>query len=154
MHTQLPSFTDLPKSLPIERRTTRSSAFPGAQTPAKVVIAADDVDAPQVQAAIGELKRQALASGQMFEPVSTQVNPDRTVETVSLSLAGDGSDGTSVAALQKLRDDVVPATVGGVPGVKAAVTGATAGTHDFNEQMKSHAPMVPENASKIPNVPI
>ena len=143
MHTQLPSFTDLPKSLPIVNTYDEiQRAFPGAQTPAKIVIAADDVDAPRVQAAIGELKRRALASGQMFEPVSTQVNPDRTVETVSLSLAGDGSDGTSVAALQTLRGDVIPATVGGVPGVKAAVTGATAGTHDFNEQMKSHAPMV------------
>jgi uncharacterized membrane protein YdfJ with MMPL/SSD domain len=29
-----------------------------------------------------------------------------------------------------------------VSGVDAAVTGETAGTHDFNEQMKSHAPMV------------
>jgi RND superfamily putative drug exporter len=143
MHTQLPSFTDLPRSLPIVNTYDKiQRAFPGAQTPAKIVIAADDVDAPRVQAAIGELKRRALASGQMFEPVSTQVNPDRTVETVSLSLAGDGSDGTSVAALQTLRGDVIPATVGGVPGVKAAVTGATAGTHDFNEQMKSHAPMV------------
>ena len=29
-----------------------------------------------------------------------------------------------------------------MPGVEAAVTGETAGTHDFNEQMKSHAPLV------------
>jgi hypothetical protein len=32
------------------------AAFPGAQTPAKVVIAADDVKAPEVQAAIRELR--------------------------------------------------------------------------------------------------
>ena len=29
-----------------------------------------------------------------------------------------------------------------MPGVEAAVTGETAGTHDFNQQMKSHAPLV------------
>jgi uncharacterized membrane protein YdfJ with MMPL/SSD domain len=143
LHTQLPSFTDLPKSLPIVHTYEEiQGAFPGAQTPAKVVVAADDVAAPRVQQAIGELKRRALASGQMFEPISTEINPGHTVETVSLSLAGDGSNGTSVAALETLRDRVIPASVGRVPGVEAAVTGQTAGTHDFNEQMKSHAPLV------------
>ena len=37
---------------------------------------------------------------------------------------------------------MIPATVGRVDGVQAAVTGETAGTHDFNQQMKSHAPFV------------
>jgi RND superfamily putative drug exporter len=143
MHTQLPSFTDLPKSLPIVRTyESIQKSFPGAQTPAKVVVAAKDVRSPQVQRAVGELERQSLASGRMFEPVSTEINPARTVETVSISLQGDGSDGASVAALQTLRDQVIPATVGSVPGVDVAVTGETAGTHDFNEQMKSHAPLV------------
>jgi RND superfamily putative drug exporter len=143
LHTQLPSFTDLPKSLPIVRTYEQiQSSFPGAQAPAKVVIGADDVTAPRVQQAIADLKRQALASGQMFEPVSTEISPNRTVETVSISLQGDGSDGASVAALHTLRDRVIPATVGGVTGVDAAVTGVTAGTHDFSEQMKSHAPLV------------
>ena len=41
LHTQLPSFTDLPKSLPIVRTyESIQQAFPGAQTPAKVVVAA------------------------------------------------------------------------------------------------------------------
>jgi uncharacterized membrane protein YdfJ with MMPL/SSD domain len=143
LHTQLPSFTDLPKSLPIVQTYTEiQRAFPGAQTPAKVVIAADDVTSPRVQQAIGDLKRRALASGQMFEPVSTEINPGRTVETVSLSMAGDGSNGKSVKALQTLRDRVIPASVGSISGVEAAVTGQTAGTHDFNQQMKSHAPLV------------
>ncbi|HSP73861.1 MAG TPA: MMPL family transporter, partial [Gaiellaceae bacterium] len=57
-------------------------------------------------------------------------------------LQGNGDDAASVAALQTLRHDVIPATLGGVSGVEAAVTGETAGTHDFNEQMKSHAPLV------------
>ena len=143
LHTQLPSFTDLPKSLPIVRTYDQiQRAFPGAQTPAKVVIAADDVTTPQVQGAIADLKRRALASGEMFEPVSTQINPARTIETVSLSLQGDGSDSASVAALHTLRDRVIPASVGRISGLEAAVTGETAGTHDFNQQMKSHAPLV------------
>jgi uncharacterized membrane protein YdfJ with MMPL/SSD domain len=143
LHTQLSSFTDLPKSLPIVRTYDAiQHAFPGAQTPAKVVVQADDVTSPQVQRAIAELRRRALASGQMAEPVSTQVNPGRTVETVSIALHGNGDNAVSVNALQTLRDRVLPATVGALPGVEAAVTGETAGTHDFNQQMKSHAPLV------------
>ena len=143
MHTQLPSLTDLPKSLPIVRTyESIQRAFPGAQTPAKVVVAADDVTAPRVQEAIRSLERQALASGQMFEPISTEINPSHTVETVSIALQGNGDNGRSVAALQTLRERVIPSTVGSVAGVEAAVTGETAGTHDFNQQMKSHAPLV------------
>jgi uncharacterized membrane protein YdfJ with MMPL/SSD domain len=143
LHTQLPSFTDLPKSLAIVRTyESIQHAFPGAQTPAKVVIRADDVTALPVRQAIGDLKRQALASGQMFEPIATEINPARTVETVSIPLQGDGSNQRSVDALATLRDRVIPATVGGVSGVEAAVTGETAGTHDFNQQMRSHAPLV------------
>jgi RND superfamily putative drug exporter len=143
LHTQLPSFTDLPSSLPIVRTyESIQRAFPGAQTPAKVVVSADDVTSPAVQRAISRLESQSLATGRMFEPISTEVNAAHTVETVSISLAGDGSDGKSVAALQTLRERVIPSTLGEVPGLEAAVTGATAGTHDFNQQMKSHAPIV------------
>jgi uncharacterized membrane protein YdfJ with MMPL/SSD domain len=143
LHTQLPSFTDLPKSLAIVRTyESIQRAFPGAQTPARVVVSAHDVTTPEVQRGIAELKRQALASGQMFEPISTEINPARSVETVSISLQGNGSNGASVTALQTLRDRVIPASVGRVAGVDTAVTGETAGTHDFNEQMKSHAPLV------------
>jgi RND superfamily putative drug exporter len=143
LHTQLPSFTDLPRSLPIVRTyESIQRAFPGAQTPAKVVVAAPDVSAPGVQQAISRLESRALASRQMFEPISTEVNPRHTVETVSIALQGDGSNGKSAAALRTLRQQVIPSTVGRVQGVEAAVTGETAGTHDFNEQMKSHAPLV------------
>jgi len=143
MHTQLPSFTDLPKSLPIvQTYESIQRAFPGAQSPAKVVVSARDVTSPRVQQAIGELKQRALASGQMFEPISTEVNSRKTIETVSIAMQGNGSNGASVKALETLREHVIPSTLGTVSGVQAAVTGETAGTHDFNEQMKSHAPIV------------
>jgi len=143
LHTQLPSFTDLPRSLPIVRTyESIQRDFPGAQTPADVVVKAPDVTDPSVQQAIAELERRALATGQMFKPISTDTSPDHTVETVSISLQGDGSNAASVTALQTLRDRVIPASLGRLDGVEAAVTGETAGTHDFNQQMRSHAPLV------------
>ena len=144
MHTQLPSFTDLPKSLPIVQHVrVDPGAFPGAQTPAKVVIAADDVTAPRVQQAIGELKQRALASGQMFEPISTRGEPDGHGRDACRSRCRrTAANGASVEALQTLRERRDPVHARPVSGVEAAVTGETAGTHDFNEQMQSHAPLV------------
>ena len=143
LHTQLPSFTDLPKSLPIVATYDRiQTAFPGSSSPAQVVVHARDVSAPQVRRAVTELGKRALATGQMKQPINVEVNPSRTVAIVSIPLVGDGSDSMSVAALQTLRNDLIPATVGALPGVEVATTGETAGTHDFNDQMKSHAPLV------------
>jgi RND superfamily putative drug exporter len=143
LHTQLPSFTDLPRSLPIVSTYDRiQAAFPGSSTPAQVVVSAPDVTAPRVAGAISALERRALASGQMKQPIHVEVNPVRTVAIVSIPLVGNGDNATSVAALQTLRRDLIPATLGGLAGVQAATTGETAGTHDFNQQMKSHAPLV------------
>ena len=143
LHTQLPSFTDLPRSIGIVRTYEAiQKAFPGAQTPAQVVVHSGDVTAPRVQRGIAELERQSLATGEMSPPIETKINPAKTVEVVSIPLQGNGDNGASVTALEKLRQDVIPATIGSVPGVTAPVTGETAGTHDFNTQMKSHAPIV------------
>jgi RND superfamily putative drug exporter len=57
-------------------------------------------------------------------------------------MQGNGTDKTSEAALATLRNDVIPATIGKVPGVEANVTGMTAGSKDFNDAMKSHLPIV------------
>jgi RND superfamily putative drug exporter len=143
LHTQLPSFTDLPKSIAIVRTYDAiQKDFPGAQTPADVVVKARNVAAPNVRQAIASLEQQALASGEVKQPVHVEVNPDHTVAIVSLPLQGDGNNAASVHALQTLRGNLIPNTVGAVPGAVAYVTGETAGTHDFNQQMKSHAPIV------------
>jgi uncharacterized membrane protein YdfJ with MMPL/SSD domain len=143
LHTQLPSFTDLPKSIGIVRTYDAiQKEFPGAQTPADVVVQAADVTAPAVKTAIAELERRALATGEVKQPVHVEVNPAKTVAIVSLPLQGNGDDNASVHALQTLRGTLIPATVGAVPSAVAYVTGETAGTHDFNQQMKSHAPIV------------
>ena len=143
IHTKLLSFTDLPRSIPIVNTYIAiQKEFPGAQTPAQVVVKAPDVTTPRVQQAIGALERRALASGQMFQPIEQFVNPAHTVVRVEVPLAGNGDNGASVAALRTLRTDVLPSTVGTIPGATYAVTGQTAGTHDFNQTMKDRFPLV------------
>jgi uncharacterized membrane protein YdfJ with MMPL/SSD domain len=78
----------------------------------------------------------------MFQPIRQFVNPSGTVVRIEVPLAGDGDNATSVAALRTLRSDVLPATIGELGNATYAVTGETAGTHDFNNTMKSRFPIV------------
>jgi RND superfamily putative drug exporter len=143
LHTQLPSMHDLPRSIGLVETYDRiQAAFPGTPAPAVVAVRAHDVNAPQVRRAIAALRSRALASGQMSKPIAVHVNPSHTVAAIEVPLRGTGDDATSQAALRTLRQTIVPATVGKVGGVEAAVTGETAGSSDFNQQMKSRAPLV------------
>ena len=70
---------------------------------------------------------------------SAPTRPSRPCRSRS---SGTGTDAASERSLAVLRDDVVPATVGRLPGAEVAVTGFTAGSKDFNDVMKSHLPLV------------
>jgi RND superfamily putative drug exporter len=143
IHTKLLSFTDLPRSIPIVNTYIAiQKEFPGAQTPAQVVVKAPDVTTPQMQQAIGAFEQRALATGRMFQPIEQFVNPTHTVVRIEVPLAGNGDNSASVAALETLRNDVLPSTLGKVAGTTYAVTGETAGTHDFNQTMKDRFPLV------------
>jgi RND superfamily putative drug exporter len=118
------------------------AAFPGGPLPAVVAVQARDVTEPAIQKGIADMRRTALATGQMSGPITTSISPDRTVEVVNIPMQGNGTDKASDAALATLRQKVIPATVGAVSGVRADVSGMTAGSRDFNDAMKAHLPYV------------
>jgi RND superfamily putative drug exporter len=118
------------------------AAFPGGSVPAAVVVKASDVTAPAVQKAITQLHDQAIATGELSEPSSVDINPDKTVAIVNLSVKGKGTDAASNHSIEVLRDQVVPATVGKLGNAEVAVTGMTAYSKDFLDTMKSHLPIV------------
>jgi uncharacterized membrane protein YdfJ with MMPL/SSD domain len=144
MHTKLPSLTDLPKDLKIVRTYQRiQAAFPGSQTPAVMVVKADNVNTPEFRNAYDLFRERALATGVLFAPFDTKVNHDNTVAQVEFSIAGDGDNDESVNALKTLREDVIPPIASTLPdGTETAVTGVTGGTYDFNQQMKKRIPFV------------
>ena len=133
----------LPRSLPVMQTYDRiQAAFPGGPQPALVTVQAQDVTSPAVKAGIAELEREAIASGQMSEPVDVTVNPDKTLAIVQIPMQGEGTDDASNQALATLRNDVIPTTIAAVPGVDVHTTGMTAGSKDFNDSMRSHLPLV------------
>ena len=143
MNTVEPGVEALPQDLEAVQVYNRLQvAFPGEQAPAIAVVKAPSVDAPEVEAAIGELTRRAVTSGVVHEPVTVDVNDARTVARIELPIAGAGTDDASYAALSALRDEIVPATVGRVPGVEAGITGETAFSKDFDDALHATAPLV------------
>jgi hypothetical protein len=117
-------------------------AFPGTEIGANVVVKAANVEAPAVQEAIGQLEWRVLETGLMNEPIDVDVNPAGTVANISIPVEGEGTDSTSNAALAALREEVIPPTLGALPNAEVAVTGTTAQAKDFNDQMKTAAPLV------------
>ena len=143
MHTKLPNLTDLPHDLKIVRTYERiQRAFPGSQTPAVVVVKAPNVETPAMQRAYTLFRQRALATGQLFAPFTVTVNPDHTVARIDFAIAGNGDNAASVGALHTLRNSVIPPIAEKLPDTVVAVTGVTAGTYDFNHQMRARLPYV------------
>jgi uncharacterized membrane protein YdfJ with MMPL/SSD domain len=143
MQFKNPGTEGMSRSQPIMRTLDRiDAAFPGGSVAAATVIKANDVTIPDVRAAIRRLHDKAIATGQLSEPSSVEVSPDKTVAIVSLAIKGTGTDADSNHSLDVLREDVVPATVGQLDGAEVAVTGPTALSKDFLDTMKSHLPIV------------
>ena len=132
-----------PQSLPaIQTFDRMQNAFPGTALAANVVVQAADVNAPQVQAAIRDLRERAVATGRAYEPITVDVNQGGTVANITVPIEGKGTDGGSEASLAALREDVVPQTVGALPDTEAGVTGFTAAWIDSKNEIKSELPAV------------
>jgi uncharacterized membrane protein YdfJ with MMPL/SSD domain len=143
LHTTVNSTDSLPRSIAVVRTYDKvQTAFPGEAIAAQVVVKSPDVRTGAVRDAIGELKRRALASGQMFQPIEVDVNGAGTVALVSIPIAGNGDNSASNEALDTLRDDLVPATVGALPNATTGVGGNTAISRDFRQQFKQRTPLV------------
>lgn len=133
-----------PQSLEVIQTFDRmQQAFRGTGVPANVVVEAASVRTPAMEAAIAELERRALAGGRAFEPITVAVNEAGTVASITVPIAGSGTDAASNAALRMLRETVVPETVGAVPGTEAGVTGQTAQWRDQADALRANvAPVV------------
>jgi RND superfamily putative drug exporter len=112
-----------------------TAAFPGGPDPALVVVKASDIQAPRVRQAIQSLRDAAKRDGEFGPPVHVQVHAAANVATISVPLAGNGSDATSRHALATLRQRLVPSAFDGV--AEARVGGTLAFSTDWNTQLRS-----------------
>jgi uncharacterized membrane protein YdfJ with MMPL/SSD domain len=142
LQTTQNSIESYPRSLAVIRTYDKiQKAFPGDALAAQVLVEAPDVRSGAARSAIRELRRRALASGEMFRPIEVDVNSAGTVALISIPIAGNGTNSASKHAVNTLRDDLVPATVGRLPDT-TGVGGMTASSIDFEHQFRQRTPYV------------
>jgi putative drug exporter of the RND superfamily len=143
MHTAQSGLDALPNSAPTAPTIKKiQAAFSNGEAAQSSVAIKANIDSPATQKAIVALKAKTVAEGINSGSIDEQVNPARTIARVNIPLVGKGTDGKSNAALRKLRNDILPATIGKVKGAQYAVTGMTANSADENALLKRKAPIV------------
>jgi len=134
---------DIDQSLPVIKAYNAVKAeFPDQGSTAAVVVEADDVRSGPAAAGIEELVARAADSGTFPAPATVEYSADGTVAEVGIPLPGDGAEQRSVDALAEVRDTLVPATVGPDVVTAANVTGNTASSVDFREQLNRRLPLI------------
>ena len=143
MQTAKSGLDALPNSAPTVPTIKKiQAAFSNGEAAQSQVAIKADIDSPATQKAIAALKAKAVDAGVNSGSIDVEVNPAHTVARVDIPLVGKGTDATSNAALRKLRNDILPATIGTVKGAEYAVTGPTANSADENALLKRKAPIV------------
>ncbi|MDX2546655.1 MMPL family transporter [Streptomyces sp. WI04-05B] len=123
-------------SLPIVGTYNRvNDAFPGGSDPAEVIVKAKDINAPDVKSALADFRALAVSSGASRGPVDIKLHDAENIAFVYVPLVGGSDLDKAGESLDKLRDEVRPATLGKVDGVSAPITGQVAGSKDFNDQL-------------------
>jgi uncharacterized membrane protein YdfJ with MMPL/SSD domain len=143
MQTSLQETNDK-SDLTVEKTYDRiEAAFPSEGSADVVVVKANDVTSLKVESGIKALESEAATRPALFEGTpSVETSPDKTVALVTLPTTGEGTDDLSNKAVDALRDDMVPNTVGQVAGAEGYTTGEAAATGDFNDAMIGHLPLV------------
>jgi uncharacterized membrane protein YdfJ with MMPL/SSD domain len=116
--------------------------FPSTAEPAIVVAAGPREQAAQAQQAVLRLEQLAEQRGIAHRPFTISTGSDKASASLELPLSGAGNNKASRRAIATLREELVPQTLGGIPGVETAVTGVTAEDVDFTHQMKHGVPYV------------
>jgi uncharacterized membrane protein YdfJ with MMPL/SSD domain len=143
MKTTQTSSDDLPRDLPVMQTYDRyTEAFPDKANVNEVVVAADSVRNGEGDVVVDRIVAAAERSETFIGAPDVTYSDDGTVANVAVPSEGNGTDDASVAALNELRDVVVPAAIAGTAGVEANVTGGAASTEDFAAVVSERLPLV------------
>jgi putative drug exporter of the RND superfamily len=135
----------LPREIPAVQGYDRlTEAFPSKGT--THVIA---VQAPAEQAEAVGTQVEALAERVAADPLFAhdqkpvvKVSADRTVHLIHVGIPFEPNTDEASQSVQRLRSDLLPATLGHVPGAQFAVSGEVAGNLDYTQHVKDKLPWV------------
>ncbi|MGH3880419.1 MAG: MMPL family transporter [Actinophytocola sp.] len=136
---------DLPRAIPVMRSYDRlTEAFPGEGVNHLVAVRAEPGQAGQVRDQLTALYDRTRDDPlyASVAPPEIQVSENGRVALLDVpTRQAPGSDGAT-RSLEKLRTELVPATVGSVAGAESAVGGAIAWDVDYTGNLSDRMPLV------------
>ncbi|MET9270741.1 MMPL family transporter [Kribbella sp. NPDC003557] len=145
MTLKFPGTEDLPRTTAVMKAYDRlTAAFPSTGTSHEVAVRAPANQQPAVKAALAELMEKTkddklFASDGLEEP---RFSKDGTVATLEVATPYEGGSDQARDSLTKLRKELMPETVGKVPGVEYAVGGFVAADVDYAAHTRDKLPLV------------
>jgi RND superfamily putative drug exporter len=122
-----------------------AAAFPSNGTTHFIAVRVPDGQLDAVKAQLTALA-QRTQGDKLFAPIDgapeLDVSPDGKVVTMDIATPYEARSAEARASLHELRDDLVPNTVGKVPGAEYAVGGFVGGDIDFAANIKDKLPLV------------
>ena len=112
----------------------------GTVDSAIVVVEGDYGGSPELRAAVRELMG-TLRANPSFRSPELEISPDEQLAVVEALVAGDSRDQRALEAVQRLRDQDVPAAFDGLDAA-VYVTGETAEELDYTELMETWLPRI------------
>jgi RND superfamily putative drug exporter len=147
MKLKFPGTEDLPRTTPAMQAYDRLTAhYPSNGTTHLVTVKAPAASAAAVRTALTR-----LADTSQNDPLFAQldetgpdikVSPDRTITLLTIATPYSSRDHRSVQSLDRLRGDLVPAALTGVPGAEYAVGGDIASNVDYSSHVWHTLPIV------------
>lgn len=143
MKLKFPGDEDLPRDTAAMQAYDRlTAAFPSTGTSHLIVVKAGDAQA--VTKALDDLVARAATDSEfaVAEKPEIKFSADRRIAVLDLPVPFHGGSPQAEHSLQTLRTDLVPATIGTVPGAEYAVGGFVAASVDYADHIRSKLPLV------------
>ncbi|TDP97448.1 MMPL family transporter [Labedaea rhizosphaerae] len=137
--------TTLPREIPAVQAYDRlTAAFPSEGTTNVIMVQAGAGQAGAVDAQVGALAKR-VAADPLFahdQKPRVTVSADKTVHMIKVGIPFEPNTEQAKQSVERLRGDIVPATLGHVPGARTAVSGEVAGNIDYTQHVKDKLPWV------------
>ncbi len=143
MKTQDMSVTDMPQDLAVVKAYHQiEKAFPSQGASEELVLKSGNVRAPAVQDALADFTQRVSENPHFGRPDAPEYSPDNKVASVIVPVAGGDDKDVAADGTRELRGEVIPETLGSVPGLAAWTTGGSASSIDYSDHLKQKAPLV------------
>jgi uncharacterized membrane protein YdfJ with MMPL/SSD domain len=143
MKTVISGVDDLPQDLAVIKTYNKvKDVFPSEGVTTVVVVEAADVRSGDVATQIAALQDQVNGSDSFLPGTSVTYSDDNTVAEIDIPSRGTGTDAASANALDEVRNQIVPATVGQAEGTTVNTSGDAAQSQDSRDQSNSRLPLI------------